>query len=74
MAKIVHVVYYEGSQGLGCYVQDDEEKRWFRLIEQEEDILPGLEIDTNLWTFKNGKIFHFISKMWFTSKILVRNK
>ena len=66
MAKIVQVVYYESSQGLNCYVHDDENKRWFRIIEKEEDILPGLEIDTKLWTFKNGKIFHLIGQVWFT--------
>lgn len=71
MPKIVKVDYYESTRGLGCYVRDDEGKSWYKRIEEVEDNLPGMEIDTNDWIFQNGKIYCHICQMWFTSKILV---
>ena len=58
---IESIDYYESSQGLLCFLRDNENQVWSKIItEDDADFYPRqVIILTSDWSLKNGKTFNY---------------
>ena len=67
MNKIIieTVDLYESTRGVMCYIRD-KSRCWFKIIEKEdEEYLPGQEVDVTNFVLQNGKVFSQKPKRYF---------